>query len=66
MAWPADSTVRIRMLGRGSSVQWPAIGAVTLLGQDLPLNWSVSEEALVVNLQDAVPTGRPMTLKLCQ
>ena len=64
MAWPEDGQVRIQTLGMDSIYQLPRIESIELLGQSVRPTWQLDADALRVDLQDATPTGSPLTLKI--
>jgi alpha-L-fucosidase len=64
MAWPEDGVVRIQSLGMQSPHHLPQIGSVRLLGCDRPLQWTLGEEALRMDVKECTPVKGPFVLRI--
>jgi alpha-L-fucosidase len=57
LAWPEDGKVVIRSLAPAKGLGTGTIASVRLLGSDRPVQWTMSEAGLMLQLPEKTPTG---------
>jgi alpha-L-fucosidase len=63
LGWPGNQAV-VRSLGTASGLRDKEIASIHLLGNEPPLEWSVTSEALTITLPDTAPCDHAYSLKI--